>query len=85
MREEGGGGYVIVTDVSQQLQFPVAALGVDHALEGPRELLDGHLLFRPGVHSRAAGKGHGTSVQTSRGIPHQTVPNAPMPSGLSSW
>ena len=41
--------YVVVGDVSEEFELPVAALGVDDALKGPRELLDGHLLFGPRV------------------------------------
>lgn len=39
-------------DVFQQLELPVAPLGVDDALEGTRELLHGDSLLGGGVLSR---------------------------------
>lgn len=39
------GSYIFVLYVSQQPEFPVGPLGVDQRLEGPIELLDGHLLL----------------------------------------
>lgn len=36
-------------DVFQQPELPVAPLGVDNALEGPRELLHRHTLLGLGI------------------------------------
>lgn len=48
-----GCSYVLVLYVSQQPEFPVSPLGVDQRLEGPIELLDGHLLLGLLVEGRA--------------------------------
>ena len=49
---------VVMGDVFQQPELPVAPLGVDDALEGTRELLHGHTLLGGGVLSRTTeGKG----------------------------
>lgn len=48
--------YVLVVHVLEHAQLPVGALGVDVRLEGPRQLLDGHLPPRLRVHGRAGGE-----------------------------
>ena len=50
----GGGlreclSHVVVAYVLEQLQLPVATLGMNDALERSRQLLHGHLLFIPRV------------------------------------
>jgi hypothetical protein len=61
-REEGGGEVVgsgegtdiLVVHVSEQLDLPQRALGVDLVVEGVCDLLDGHLLPGVGVERGAA-------------------------------
>lgn len=60
-----GGAYILMLHVFEQEQLAVGALGEDLRLEGPAQLLDGHLLPGPLVDGGAVG-GTGRSACGSR-------------------
>ena len=56
--------YVFVIDQLHQFEFSVGSLGVGHVLEGPAQLLDGHVLLAHRVVGSAENKTQ-ASVRTS--------------------
>lgn len=89
--------HVLVTHVLEEAKLAVGALGEQLGLEGPVQLLDGHLGTGAAVHGRAAGR----TAEREAGPPpprapaarrpprpacaHHTAPYAPEPTGCRSW
>jgi hypothetical protein len=78
--------YVLVSQVLQQLELAVSALGQDWSAEGLHDLLDGDGLAGELVLCRAAVavSGRRGRRRHARAETYQTRPKAPMPTGCRS-
>jgi len=90
-----GGTDILVSEMLQQLEFSVRALGQDRGAEGLHDLLDGHILTGELIFGRAEASPGAVSKPGLRlrcwghqgageGGPYQTRPKAPMPTGWRS-
>ena len=72
-----------MVEVLEELDLPQYALGVDHVIKSPGDLLDGHLLACHSVDRRAARAWHSIRGTYTSGIGGSTVVNgSQFPEGL---